>query len=75
MRYGVKCPSHSIFCGNLYVWALLEREEPCYGHESFIYVRKKLYVDVSALCLKRIGPGVVEIWGEVSPPRVHFAEI
>ena len=63
-------PPQSTFCGNLNVWALLKWKEQCYGHETFIDVREDLSVNTSALGLKRIGPGVVEIYGELFPHSI-----
>ena len=40
------------------------------GREDFIDVRIDPSVDASTLGLRRIGPGVVEIWGEVSPDSI-----
>ena len=44
------------------------------GHETFIDVEGGLFVVVPNLRLKRIGSGVVEIWGESFPPHGAFAE-
>ena len=63
-------PPPQCICGNWYVWALLKRKERGYGHETLIDVIRALYVEVATLGLKRIGPGVVEIRGEVSPDSV-----
>ena len=72
MRYGVRFPPHSIFCGNLNVCAFLKRKEWSCGHESFIDVRGDLCVDISTLGFMRIGPGTIEIWGELSPHCEDF---
>ena len=51
---------------------MLSGKERPNGHEYFIDVRSDLYVDVSTLSLRRIGPGVVEIWGELCPPQYNL---
>ena len=47
----------------------MKLKERDYGHEAFIDVRGDPCVEISDLDLKRIGAGVVEIWGEMSPPQ------
>ena len=64
----MKCFPHSIICGILDVGGLLSGKECPNGRDDFIDIIGCLCVDVPALCLSRIGPGVVEIWGEVFPP-------
>ena len=68
LRYGVSCFPHSVICGILDVGGLLSGKECPYGHEDFVDVIGCLSVNVPALGSSRIGPGVVEIWGEVFPP-------
>ena len=65
----MKCFPHSIICGILDVGGLLSGKEGPNGHEDFIDVIGCLSVDVPALGLRGIGPGVGEIWDEVSPPQ------
>ena len=42
------------------------------GREDFIDVRIDPYVDVSSLDLRTVGPGVVEIWVEISPSQYNL---
>ena len=55
---------------NFGCWGLLSGSECPNGHETHTDVIRCLSIDVHNLCLKRFGPGVVEIWGEVSPDSV-----
>ena len=66
---------HSIICGILDVGGLLSGNECSNGHEDFIYVRIDPSVDVSTLDLRRIGPGVVEIQGELSPLQYNLRNL
>ena len=54
---------------------MLKRKEGCNGHETFIDVRGDPYVEIPDLALNRIGPGVVEIWGEVFPPQYNLRNL
>ena len=66
----MRCLLQSIICGILDVWGLWSGKECPNGREDFIDVRIDPSVDASTLGLRRIGPGVVEIWGEVSPDSI-----
>ena len=57
------------------VGGLLSGKECPNGHEDFIYVRIDTSGDIWTLCLRRIGPGVVEIQGELSPPQYNLRNL
>ena len=71
----MKCLPHSINCGILDVGGLLSGKECPNGHEDFIDVIGCLSVDVAALSSSRTGPGMGEIWGEVSPHSIRICGI
>ena len=45
------------------------------GHGTYTDVRRGLSVIVFKRCLKRIDPGVVEIWGEVFTPQYYWENV
>jgi hypothetical protein len=51
---------------------LLSGRECPNGRDDFTDIIGCLYVDIPALGLRRIGAGVVEIWGEVFPPQYNL---
>ena len=71
----MKCFPHSIICEILDVWGLWSGKECPTGREDFIDVRIDPSVDVSTLGLRRIGPVVVEIGGEVFPPQYNLRNV
>ena len=66
---GLSFPSQYLNLRNFRLWGLLTWKECPNSHGTFTDVGGGLSVIVSNLCLKRIGPGVGEIWGEVSLPQ------
>jgi hypothetical protein len=72
MIYRVSCLPHSMICEIWDVWGSLSRKGRPNGHEYFIDVRNNPSLNVGILGLRRMGLGVVEIWGELSPSQYNF---
>ena len=71
----MSCLPHSIICEIWDVWGSLSRKGGPNDHEYFIDVRNNPSLNVCALGLRRIGLGVVEIWGELSPLQYNLRNL